>query len=105
MKGDLGNLRVNQFWLRAKDRYKTEYELTKFGAIDFGNTSFTHALQIEDTLFIYLFVCLFIYLFFPCQRRSIKFHLLLIVSSVSFKSIFRVLGVRFHSSIVVRWSL
>ena len=63
MKGDLGNLRVNQFWLRAKDRYKTEYELTKFGAIDFGNTCFNHALQIEDTLFIYLFVCLFIYLF------------------------------------------
>jgi len=37
--------------------------LTAFGVIDFGNTSFNHAVQIQDTLFIYLFVYLFIYLF------------------------------------------
>ena len=52
MNGDLGNLRVNQFWLRVTE----EDELMAFGAIDFGNTSFNHALQIQDTLLICLFI-------------------------------------------------
>ena len=43
---------MKQFWLLAKDRYKTEDELTVFDAIDFGNTSFNHAVQTQDTLFI-----------------------------------------------------
>jgi len=34
--------------LATKDRYKTDEELTTFGAIDFGNMSFNHAVQIQD---------------------------------------------------------
>ena len=44
---------MKQFWLLAKDRYKTEDELTVFDAIDFENTSFHHAVQTQDTVFIY----------------------------------------------------
>jgi len=49
VNGDLGNLQVNQYWLRDKDRYKAEVELTAFGAIDFGNTTFNHPFHIQDT--------------------------------------------------------
>lgn len=34
-----------------KDRYTTDNELTVFGPIDLGNTSFNPAVQIQDTLF------------------------------------------------------
>jgi len=30
VNSDSGNLLMNQFWLRAKDRYKTKDELTLF---------------------------------------------------------------------------
>ena len=36
VKGGSGYLRVNQFWLQAKDRLKTVDKLSEFGAIDFG---------------------------------------------------------------------
>lgn len=35
--------------LPMKDRYKPDDEVAAFGAIDFGNTSFSHAVQIQDT--------------------------------------------------------
>jgi len=49
VNGELGNLQVNQLWLREKDRYKTEDELTAFGAIYFRNTGFIQPLQIQHT--------------------------------------------------------
>ena len=43
--------------MASKDRYnKTDDKLTAFGAIDFGNSTFNHAIQIRDTLFINFFV-------------------------------------------------
>ena len=34
--------------LVTKHRFKSDDELTAYGAIDFGNTSFNHAVQIQE---------------------------------------------------------
>ena len=56
MKGGSGNLWVI---LATKDRYKTDDELTVFGAIDFRNTSFNHSVKIQDKIYLYfLLACI-----------------------------------------------
>ena len=46
-----------QFWLRKTGTKPTMNwrPLIVFGAIDFGNTSFNHAVQIQDTLLVFNF--------------------------------------------------
>ena len=48
--------------LVTKHRFKSDDVLTAFGAIDFGNTSFNHAVQIRE--YICSFVRSFVHLFY-----------------------------------------